>query len=410
MRAARALPAGVVDAGVASLATFAVSVYAVHALSAAELGTYALFFSGVILASAVSTHLVFSPASVDAVAWPQAARAQLLRQVPRLSGPIALCASVAATSAAWAAAVRTHEGGPLLPLTLTAVLCGLLSPLQDQVRSTLHLAGLSWRAAAVSTIHLFVVSASLTLSSVLDIDEQWRPLGALAAGNAISLGIALSSRREWAHGLPRYTLRELLPVGRWLLALELCAAGALFLAAVIISQLAGPAALGHAEAARVVAHPIFVLTIGLSAVLGPRSMEAGRARDSLRADRIARSFECALVSAAAAWCLVVVMPGPGDALAAILPAAFVKPGLVPLTILASVPVGLAYPYRSELLGAGEARRLLPAALLAASACVGVCTAASWMGPYARPAAWTVFGLTLAAAYRRRRALLYVTPA
>jgi hypothetical protein len=73
--------------------------------------------------------------------------------------------------------------------------------------------------------------------------------------------------------------------GRWLLAIEAITARATFLASVIVSRLDTPQALGYAEAARIVGQPIFVLAVGLSAVLNPRAMEAGAYRDRAAARR-----------------------------------------------------------------------------------------------------------------------------
>ena len=55
----RALPAGLLDAALASLASFIVTFYAARSLPAAGLGIYALFFNAFIMAAVVPTQLLF---------------------------------------------------------------------------------------------------------------------------------------------------------------------------------------------------------------------------------------------------------------------------------------------------------------------------------------------------------------
>jgi hypothetical protein len=409
----RAVPAGVADAAAASLAAFATSLYAVRSLDVAALGDYALFFSAYVLAAVVPAQLVFGPANIIATAWSQPVRARLLSQLVRLGGPVAALSSAVAVTAACLLAADSDRGGAVLPLALTAAVCACVSPLQDQVRAVLHLAGRSWAAARVSTIHASVVFVALGAMSTLQVSAAWVPLGALALGNIVSSTVALLISRAApgaaAQRMPRFTVGQLSADGRWLLVIEAGAAGSFFLASAMVTLLAGPVALGHAEAARVVAHPLFVLTVGLSAVLGPRSMEAGRSLDALRADRIARAFAAILVAAAGAWTAVLLLPATGDVMSRLLPAGLAVPGLVPLTVLASLAVGLAYPARAELLGAGQVRRLVLPAMLASLACVAVSSVAA-LGAYARPCGWLAFGCVLARGYwHRRRALFRPRP-
>lgn len=408
MRATRAVPAGVMDAGAASMAAFATSLYAVATLDVAALGDYALFFSAYVLAAVVPAQLVFGPANIVATAWPRSGRTRLLGQLVRLGGPLAALSSAVAVTLACALTAGGRDDANTLALALTAAVCGCVSPLQDQVRAVLHLAGSSWSAVLVSTTHLSVVLATMGCMSTLGVGPAWIPLGALALGNACSLALGLLTSRGSAPGglrLPRFTVGQMIGDGRWLLTIEAAAAGSFFLASALVSHLAGPVALGHAEAARVVAHPLFVLTVGLSAVLGPRSMEAGRARDAARADRIARPFVLILIAAAGAWTAVLLLPATDHVMSRMLPSAFAVPGLVPLTVLASLAVGLAYPWRAELLGAGRARSLVLPAMVASLACVAVSSVGA-LGAYARPSGWLALGFVLTAWYLRRRKTLY----
>jgi len=107
---------------------------------------------------------------------------------------------------------------------------------------------------------------------------------------SLGAGLVLTLRRQPPATLPRYGMADLMRSGRWLLAIEAITAGATFLASVIVTRLDDPAALGYAEAARIVGQPIFVLAVGLSAVLNPRAMEAGAGRDRAAARRVARPY------------------------------------------------------------------------------------------------------------------------
>jgi ABC-type glycerol-3-phosphate transport system permease component len=87
MRLRHALSAGLLDAGLASLATLAVGVYAARSLSAAELGTYALFFSAFTVAAVLPTQLLLVPAEVATLLEGPHERLRVLRSGWRLGLP-----------------------------------------------------------------------------------------------------------------------------------------------------------------------------------------------------------------------------------------------------------------------------------------------------------------------------------
>jgi hypothetical protein len=78
-RARRLLPAGLLDAGLASLASFVVGVYAARFLPASELGAYALFFTAFLLAAVVPAQLILTPAEIAAVGVARGERVGLRR-------------------------------------------------------------------------------------------------------------------------------------------------------------------------------------------------------------------------------------------------------------------------------------------------------------------------------------------
>jgi capsular polysaccharide biosynthesis protein len=408
MRLRYALPAGLLDAGFASLATLGVGVYAARTLTASELGAYALFFSAFLFAAVVPNQLVLVPAEFATLPVRRIERLGLLRQTARLGVPVAVVAATVASVGATIGAKAPRE--LLLPLALSTAACAVVSPLQDHIRRLLHLAGVSWRAAGVSVVQLLAVAGSLGLFALAEVPAIWRPFGALAVANMLSLasGYALAHREWRAFRVPRAHIGEAIRSGRWLLLIEVVTTGALFLSAVVITHLASAAALGHAEAARIVAQPIFVLTIGLGAVLGPRSMEAAAARDRLAARRVLVPFSLLLVAISVAYGAVTVTRWPGNLVGALVPQAYAVPGLVPLTVLALMLNGGAVVLRSELLGGGWARVMPRVGVVAAVAQCLAAGAAVSVGALARPLGMALFGVVLLAGYVWQRRAMYAS--
>jgi O-antigen/teichoic acid export membrane protein len=407
MRLRHALPAGLLDAGFASLARLAVGVYAARTLTAADLGAYALYFSAFVFATVVPMQFILVPAefaTVPAAARPQ--RLALLRQAWRIAVPPAAAAAVVASLAA--SLVAEAPARVLWPLALTSAACATVTTLQDHIRRVLHLAGISWHAAGVSLCQLVGVLAALALLAAAGVPATWQPFGALALSTlaSVQVGLVLARRREEPSALPRYKLPALMRSGRWLLAIEAITAGALFLASAIVTRLDTPEALGYAEAARIVAQPLFVLSVGLSAALNPRSMEAGADRDHIAAQRVARPYMVLLVAAGVAYGAVTVVPWWGNPLSVLVPQAYAVAGLVPVTVVSFVLFGLPIIPRSELIGGGWERVLPRVGLVAGIAQCAAAVAAVWIGAFARPLGVAIFGVILLTGYAHYQRELY----
>jgi O-antigen/teichoic acid export membrane protein len=408
MRLQHALPAGLVDAGLASLATFSTGLYAARSLPLSELGAYALFFSAFVLAAAVPAQLVLSPAAYATVAASaiRTERLSLLQQTWRLGTPSAAIAAVMVCVAAWLSAKAPAH--VLWALAITTVTCSIVSPFQDHLRRVLHMADLSWLAAFVSLVQLCCVIGVLAVFDVASIGAIWRPFGALTLANVVSLavGMALVCRRLQNTTLPRFYVGRLMRSGRWLLLQEAAMASATFMSSAVVTRLASPETLGHAEAARIVAQPILVLTMGLSSVLWPQSSDAAAARSREAARRIARPFIMLLVVTGILYGAVTASPWEGNPLAALVPQAYVVAGLVPVTVIAYVLLGLPFPARAELIGAGK-ERVLPRVGLFAGALQCIATiGVVWIGAFARPVGIAIFGVILSLGYRGHRCAIY----
>jgi O-antigen/teichoic acid export membrane protein len=404
MRLRFALPAGLLDAGLASLATLGVGVYAARSLSTSELGTYALFFSAFTVAAVLPTQLLLVPAEVATLLAGQRERFGVLRQGWRLGLPAAAAAATVASAAAWLAARAPVE--VLWALAVTTTACGIVSPLQDHLRRSLHMAEAHWRAATVSLVQLAAIVAILVLSERAGVPPVWRPFGALTLANLASLSVGYwLSRRDLRHSTgPRYRVARLARSGQWLLVVELATSGALFLSSTIITRLASPDTLGYAEAARIVAQPLYVVAVGVSAAMWPRSMEAaaGRAGDTAR--RIARLSAGIVIMVGVLYGTMTIVPWWGNPLGALIPQAYVVEGLVPLSVVALVFIGVAFPPRTELIGAGLEKALVRVAVLAGVLQVLAAVSALWIGAFARPIGVALFGIVLLLGcwqYRRR---------
>jgi O-antigen/teichoic acid export membrane protein len=407
----RLVPAGLLDAGLASLATLSMGLYAVRSLHGSELGAYALFFAAFTLAAVVPAQLVLIPAQNAAVREaPQHARLGLLDQTWGLGAPVAIPAAVVA--AAIALVVAQGPSATLRALALTSTICACVSPLQDHVRRTLHLSGRSWTAAAVSLVQFTSVLGCLAALGLIGVPTAWRPFGALAMANIMSLlaGSAPMRRRRAAANLPRHTLAWLMGSGRWLLGVEASMAGGMFISSALVSRLAGPEDLGLAEAARVVGQPVFVVAVGLAATLGPRLIESGALGDEDAAKRITRPFLAVMFAVGLLYGAITAVAWPGNPLARLVPSAYAVPFLVPVTVVAMTVVGMVFPRRSELVGGGRERVLPRVSIIAAALQGATALTAPWTGAFARPLGVAVFGVVLLIGFERYRRAMYRRPA
>jgi O-antigen/teichoic acid export membrane protein len=396
------------DYGLSSLATFLVGLFAARALDPAALGVYALCFRAVFLGGIVPSHGFFIPAENLVVSLPMTQRLGLMRHTLRRGAPTAL-ASALAVSLWVLLAPPSVPRGALTALTATGVAAAFLSPVQDHVRRMLHLSGASRIAAVVSIVQLGAVAAAILFCRVAEIAIWWVPLGALAFANLTSLSVGLT--HAILRGRPTdvpIVLRpeEIRRSGRWLVMLGLLDAGTTFAVAAVVARIAGAAALGYAEAARIAANPVMVLAWGLSAVLGPRSVRAGRERNAEDARQISRTFAAILAAAGAASLTVFTADWWGNPMAWLLPNAYVIPGLAGLSILAYLANGFGYPFWSELLG-GRLERLIAKAEIKANVLrTLIASSAGFTHAYAVPLSLLGFGVARWFGLHRVRMTMY----
>lgn len=391
MRHGRLLSAGLVDAGSASLATFAVSLYAARALDPATLGAYGLFFAGFVLVGVVPTQLLFLPAEIACLSFEGRDRFAVLRRSYRLGGPVAFATGACLVAVAWFVPPEVDPAA-VTALALTAAAASVVHPMQDHLRRLLHFGRSSWNAAVTSSVQLVTTGLALTVLH-LTVPAAWVPFGALALANGVSLLVG------WMRASPpprprtdALALAPLLRNGRWLLVAGLAPGVSQFSLAALIAWLAGAAALGHAEAARVVAQPVFVLGMGLQSVLGPRLMETAADRNEKPARQTSSAFVVILLAAAGAYLLLAGPAWPVNPMRWLVPTAYTVPWLVAATIAAHAAFVVPLPFEAQLKGARRERSLALRELATSVLKLAGGATAAATGAFARPlgvGAWGV---------------------
>lgn len=387
----RRLPAGVVDSGFASLAGFAVALTAVSLFGDTDRGVYAIFFTAFVAGSLLVNELIFTPAEVEAVAHPLPERLSLLGQSLRLGIGPALVGSVAAPIAVLVTAGYS-SGDVTLGLAVTSAAAIVVSPMQDHSRRMLHIAEVSWAAAAVSTVQLASVSAALGIGIAFDVPVPWLPFGALAVANVVSLTFAtfLAQARVDQHASTTLRFRQLTATGVWFV-INAAPAALWFVISAIVAALAGPDALGFAESARVIAQPIMVFAGGLAAVLAPRAMRAAMDSDLGQARKERRMYLIAMALFGLGYAAVAGWDWVGNPMAYLVPSAYAVGGLAAFTILANLVTTAAFLQGDELAGAGRVRVLAGISWLSGILGLLASLTASVTEAFARPLASLVAG-------------------
>lgn len=380
------ITAGVADAAMSSLATFLGGLAAAKILSDAELGVYAIFFTAFNFGQVVANNLIYVPAEVVTVNWPLGSRTRVLAQsiplgiLPSLVGALAI--GVASLVAA-----QISSADVVVPLTITAALTTFFWPTQDHVRRMLHIDERSWMAASVSSAQLVITAIAIGVLSVLNVAPAWIPFGALAVANMLSLVIGLIGARPTSREHPesaRLHSRDLIRSGGWLMVGVGTSPVTAFGVATIITFAAGPEALGFAEAARIVAHPILVLGTGLGYVMGPRIMRGALQRDISVSRHNHRRFNRVLVTAALIYAVFVGFDWPGNPMSWLVPKAYAVHWLVVATVLANVFLAAMTLVIQELTAAHRARTIAIVNMAAAPLQLAAAATAGITESFARP--------------------------
>ncbi len=389
------------DTAFNSLATFAVSLVATRYLRPAELGAYAISFHAFLAAVVVPTQLLLIPAEVAVLSVGRRMRLAALPSSLRAGAPAALAASVAAAAASAAAISAIGDSAVLTP-AISMAAAATLSPLQDHVRRMFHQAGESWRATAVSGVQCLTALVVAALLLAIGITPLVLPFTALATANAISLLTAtvIARPRGTAQPIPRLLRRQLVQSGRWLVTLGLLDLGCTFLAVVTVAALSGQEAAGYAEAARVLSQPVYVLAMGLAAVIGPEITLAARDGDHRRGVLMTRLFASGLAVASAVYLLAVGIEWRGTPMTSLFANAYHINGLLALSIVAQAVNFGSLGQRAELIGRRREAKLAFAGVMSGLLQLGVAVSSVAIGAFALPLGVVVAASVRAVAFQR----------
>ena len=264
--AGRAISPGLLDAALSSLATFLVGFHAARSLEPAALGGTPSSFRR----------------SYSAPGFPPNCSLFIRNRVRRAPGTCALVllsqslrlGALPALVSALGVSVWVFVAPPQIPhdvvlaLTITGVASAAVSPAQDHVRRMLHLGESSWSAASVSACQVGGVIAGIAVLTAAGVPAPWVRLASLAFANVSSLALGVGLARIQGRApaeTPILLVGTLVQAGVWLVVVGLLPAGAAFVAVAVVSHLAGPDALGYAEAAGSLGRVPFVLSTGLTA-------------------------------------------------------------------------------------------------------------------------------------------------
>ncbi len=411
MRLSKSLPAGLVDAGSAALATFGTGVYAANYFDQdiGELGVYGLFFAIFLVAAIVPFKLAFLPGEVRLLSLPQVEQLGGFRLTMPVGIPVAAAGSLVVLVALIPAG--DADSSLLVPLAITTVLTAFLSPIQDHIRRVMHQAGRSWLAAATSIVQLVVAGSFIVVAVVVDIDKAWVPFGALVVANTFSIGVGLLLARRSSirpSGRP-YRLRSLGESGRWLTGFGLLPVGANFVAAAIVAVIAGSDILGSAEAARVAGRPLLVFVTGVSAVLNPPSLVAGRDRIRAEGDRLARIARVVVIGSGLLFLFWMGFDWVGNPMTRLVEAAYTVEFLTAATIITNIVWGMLFSEEAQLIGGGREVDIFKIYVVATFVQIAVAFTAPLTEAFAVPLSMLAFGIVRWIGYRSSLARLYSGP-
>ncbi len=364
----RAVPAGLVDSGLSSLATFAVGLFAVRQLAPDVLGAYAIGYSAFLLGSGAVARVGYLPYEYDAVPRLEAgARVAVLRRSlpPGLALGLAVGVVVAAATLAIPSDVTLGER---TAIALSLVLLVAVSPGQDHCRRLMHLAGRSWTAAEGAACQLGVAGLVVVLAVATGSGHAaWVPFGALAAANVASSTLVYALTRRGRPAGPAFalTMTARLRFGGWLLVNDICTFGGGLLALAVVTTASGAAAAGQAEAARQLSQPVTVVIIGVLSVISAEVLTAATTSDRVRLAVLARRWFLGAALLVGLWAALLGGTRPWNPLPTVFPRAYEVPGLLVLVIVGQGAAYACLLYQSVL--TARHRTSLLAAISAATA-------------------------------------------
>ncbi len=293
--------------GTHALAGLVLQVAAARELGAAGLAAFSLAYGVLVLATAVTSGLVGDSLTV------------LDRHEPGIRAGLHVGTALVAGTAGTAGCLLALAGGAVPPwvglLTGPAVVVFMV---QDTLRRLLMAAGRFWSLPAVDLCGLILALSTLVLAGSAGALSLGSFVLALLAGQGAAAFAAwtLLPAEERPHGpWRRPDLRAVAAFGVWRAAAQTIRPALLTLLRLLVVAMAGAAAYGPLEAARVYTAPAMVLVAGLGSFLLPHfvSLRPRGAQVGLRAaDRAA--VAAAVVVALLGVVAIVALPWAGPLL------------------------------------------------------------------------------------------------
>ena len=405
------LAAGLIDAGLSALATFAAGLYATRRLDPATLGGYAMAYAVFVLAGWIPAGLVAAPAEVMASTAPMDRRLAIMRSSLRFGLPIATAGAL--ITAPWVflapAGIAPQD---IAALAITVAGAVVVSPLQDHLRRVLHLAAVPKVAVVVAVVQLAAVGLALLAWDRAGAAPAGAPFGSLIVANVASMAVGLVLIRRSLRVEPeeRLTWGRIRRSGGPLSAAGLIPSAVTFLVSFIVSRLVGAATLGFIEAARVLSQPVTVVGVGLGAVLGPRITQAAAARDRIGVRHFVRRYYLLLLVVGVGYLVLFGFPLAIDPLVTFVPTAYAVPGLLAASIISWTILNLSQASRAEQLGAHRERFIARVEVEGNAARLAIAFGAPWLGAFVAPLGQACMAVIRVARYRVRLDAHYGVPA
>ncbi|WP_369136680.1 hypothetical protein [Modestobacter versicolor] len=288
-----------------ALAGLVLQVAAARALGAAGLATFSLAYGAIVLATAVSSGLVGDSLTVLDRTDP-GIRAGLHVSTALVSGTAGLAGCVLGV----ATGVLPAWAGLLLGAATAAFI------VEDTLRRLLMAAGRFWSLPAVDVTSLVVALATLLVADRTGGLSLASFVLALLAGQSAAAVVAWAvlpaaerPRGPWRHP----ALGAVVSFGSWRAAAQTIRPALLTLLRLLVVAVAGAAAYGPLEAARVYTAPTLVLVAGLGSFLLPHFVSlrpAGPAAGLRAADRAAAGLALAVGAVGVLALLALPWLGP----------------------------------------------------------------------------------------------------
>jgi O-antigen/teichoic acid export membrane protein len=391
----RSLIFGLADASGGAGATFLLSITAARVLSVESFGRFALAFTALVMVSSLTAEFVYTPLELDIIRkYKQNDRLRQFFSATRRGGLPSSFLAVLAGMFALAGGVPQADSGPTLWLAIS--LATFLSVAQDHMRRFAHLAGSSYIAAIISSIQIVSIGTVLLYVNLEPPFVMTKLFLCLSLANLVSCIAAIAiiaahrpGRSDWVP--PGY--KAWLGVGAPLALAGAIPVSAAYVSSALLSMVAGPAALGIAEGARLVARPVSLLGTGLASVVSPAVVELVSSGKTSRFNRLAQISTTIVASAGIGWGLLIWIPPVGGFLEIFVPVAYQRGyPLIAAAIGVAILTALPIPYRMGLIGQERYRSIHITEFVSGLAQVGLTLAlASLWGPWALIAALLVVG-------------------